>query len=243
LASHAPHLLSARLGVENQRKLLSWCEEAIEDHSATLHGAPGLGALILSPETGRAEVLTGEDVSVGPAAWDIGWIVGELLEFQWRTGTESRDPAWRSFVPAVIDGYGRHPGEPPDRAAAPRSRACGSPDRGGRLCGSGRLGHRLDRRRTAGVPVAYRHRVARSGLAVLGHRRHRRLRQSPGGGTGPDGDPQDHSAPARLPHLCRLARGRVRSDFGLSAVLGRSNVAMFFVSSAFEKHSLGPHHE
>lgn len=117
VASHAAQLLSTRLGVENQRKLLSWCEEAIEDHSATLHGAPGLGALILSPETGRAEVLTGEDVSVGPAAWDIGWIVGELLEFQWRTGTESRDPAWRSLVTAVIDGYGSHPGAALDRMA------------------------------------------------------------------------------------------------------------------------------
>ena len=69
-----------------------------------VHGAPSLGSLL--DGAGNVELLTGEDLAVGSAEFDIGWVIGELVELKWILGG---DPVvWQSLLNAFLEGYGQN---------------------------------------------------------------------------------------------------------------------------------------
>lgn len=99
--------LRRELGEERWHRLTGWYAEVLADTAeVTLaHGAPGLGSLVVSPDTSTAELLTGEDVCAQPWYLDLGWVVGELVELKWQIGG---DPAgWQRLIDALFEGYGR----------------------------------------------------------------------------------------------------------------------------------------
>jgi hypothetical protein len=74
-----------------------------------LHGAPSLGLIVPSVSPGNCALLSGEDLARGPAAFDLGWLLGELAEMR---ATNVRGigglPDDRSgpLARALLDGYG-----------------------------------------------------------------------------------------------------------------------------------------
>jgi hypothetical protein len=89
---HAPRLFAlARqmLGAERWERASDWAADATgaRPGAVFLHGGASLGALVLdaTPDgllTGTGTLLTGEDLARGPAAYDVGWLLGELAEFR-----------------------------------------------------------------------------------------------------------------------------------------------------------------
>lgn len=104
--AHAEILLRQRLGGEKWMMVRDWCGQVREDGEVALaHGAPGLGSLVVDLATDGAELLVGEDLCLAPWYFDLGWVVGELVELRWCLGG---DPAtWQSLLEALFDGYGR----------------------------------------------------------------------------------------------------------------------------------------
>lgn len=72
-----------------------------EEEPRLCHGAPGFGSVV-SME-GQLQLMTGEDVHIGPRALDVAWPVGELLECAF-TFPEQRD--WDALLAAFLRGYG-----------------------------------------------------------------------------------------------------------------------------------------
>ncbi|MET9535796.1 phosphotransferase [Streptomyces sp. NPDC006649] len=73
------------LGSARWETIAQWCDAALHDPvdtAVTLHGAFGLGQIVMAdhPEAG-AVVLAGEDATRGAASFDVGWLLGELAEF------------------------------------------------------------------------------------------------------------------------------------------------------------------
>ncbi|MEZ3181227.1 hypothetical protein KYY02_21825 [Streptomyces pimonensis] len=79
-------LARARLGPSLWARLADWSESANEPAGGSgavlLHGAPSTGWLVPSAAGGRAALLTGEEVTGGDPALDVGWILGELHELR-----------------------------------------------------------------------------------------------------------------------------------------------------------------
>ncbi|WP_461028082.1 phosphotransferase family protein, partial [Streptomyces sparsus] len=79
-------LARARLGPSLWARLTDWSEAASESPGGSgavlLHGAPSIGWLVPSAAGGRADLLTGEEVTGGDPALDLGWILGELHELR-----------------------------------------------------------------------------------------------------------------------------------------------------------------
>ncbi|ACZ23198.1 hypothetical protein Sked_33030 [Sanguibacter keddieii DSM 10542] len=53
---------------------------ALAAPTVTLLGAPGSQTVYPDPAGGPATVLVTDEVALGPASWDLGWVVGELVE-------------------------------------------------------------------------------------------------------------------------------------------------------------------
>lgn len=68
-----------------------------------VHGAPGMGALVIPP-TGTASLVTGPWLAMGDPITDVGYLVGELLEST-ATGQITRDTGQR-LLRAFLEGYG-----------------------------------------------------------------------------------------------------------------------------------------
>ncbi|MFJ8193931.1 hypothetical protein ACIQ8D_29860 [Streptomyces sp. NPDC096094] len=79
-------LARTRLGASLWARLTDWSEAANEPPgggaAVLLHGAPSTGWLVPSPAGGHAALLTGEEVTGGDPALDLGWILGELHELR-----------------------------------------------------------------------------------------------------------------------------------------------------------------
>ncbi|MCX2927986.1 hypothetical protein [Streptomyces sp. NEAU-W12] len=79
-------LARTRLGPSLWARLTDWSEAANEPPggpgAVLLHGAPSTGWLVPSAAGGRAALLTGEEVTGGDPALDLGWILGELHELR-----------------------------------------------------------------------------------------------------------------------------------------------------------------
>ncbi|MEV8453907.1 hypothetical protein AB0467_17640 [Streptomyces sp. NPDC052095] len=108
-----------RLGPERWVRVTDWCREAAEDTAVTLvHGAPGLGSLVVEGDTGRASLLSGEDLAVAPRYFDLGWVLGELVELKWQLGGDRQ--GWQLLLEAFFEGYGQDAGDRWNQLAALR---------------------------------------------------------------------------------------------------------------------------
>ncbi|MER7402527.1 hypothetical protein ABT373_08535 [Streptomyces sp. NPDC000070] len=84
-AAQLRELARTRLGPSLWARLTDWAEAAGEPPgpgAVLLHGAPSTGWLVPSPAGGHTALLTGEEVTGGDPALDLGWILGELHELR-----------------------------------------------------------------------------------------------------------------------------------------------------------------
>ncbi|WP_195911042.1 phosphotransferase [Streptomyces kaniharaensis] len=113
----APRLYESLRGVLGPRRwetVRQWCAglSGGSPGDVLLHGAPGLGSLIVDGRTGAGALLTGEEVSRGPAGFDLGWILGEFTEFRMlreHFGVGSDPARLEAAREALLDGYGSLP--------------------------------------------------------------------------------------------------------------------------------------
>ncbi|GGJ88828.1 hypothetical protein GCM10011583_20250 [Streptomyces camponoticapitis] len=79
-------LVHDRLGPRLWTRLTEWAEAARQPPgrggAVLLHGAPSTGWLVPSPAGDHSVLLTGEEVTGGDPALDLGWILGELHELR-----------------------------------------------------------------------------------------------------------------------------------------------------------------
>ncbi|PWR11322.1 hypothetical protein DKT68_06120 [Micromonospora acroterricola] len=106
-SAYAESLLRSRLGAAALARVREHTARiAAADERVLCHGAPGLGSLIPAEgEEAGADALIGEDVCAAPWYYDLGWVLGELVELQWYLGGDR--PAWQRLTNALLDGYGR----------------------------------------------------------------------------------------------------------------------------------------
>lgn len=75
-----------RLGARLWTRLTDWTVAAQEPPgrggAVLLHGAPSTGWLVPSPAGDHSVLLTGEEVTGGAPALDLGWVLGELHELR-----------------------------------------------------------------------------------------------------------------------------------------------------------------
>lgn len=75
-----------RLGPRLWARLTDWAEAARQPPgrggAVLLHGAPSTGWLVPSPAGDHSVLLTGEEVTGGDPALDLGWVLGELHELR-----------------------------------------------------------------------------------------------------------------------------------------------------------------
>ncbi|RDI43475.1 hypothetical protein [Nocardia mexicana] len=76
-----------------------------DDHPVLSHGAPSLGSLAVGDDPRAADLLVGEDLCAAPWYFDVGWVVGELVELQCVRGVDAS--GWEALIQAFLDGYGR----------------------------------------------------------------------------------------------------------------------------------------
>ena len=114
------HLRSS-LGAASWEVVRAWYEQVVRDEDVVLaHGAPGLGKVIIGAGGATADVLTGEDVCLAPWYFDLGWVVGELVELRWFLGGQGGQEAWQGLLEALFSGYGRDLGPTWNRMATLR---------------------------------------------------------------------------------------------------------------------------
>lgn len=107
------------LGQERWARLAGWYREARGDDRLVLsHGGAGLGLLVTGGPPGTDTLLTGEDLCMAPWYVDVGWVVGELVEFRWQLPGEAS--VWQSLLDALFEGYGSDLGSDWPRLAALR---------------------------------------------------------------------------------------------------------------------------
>ncbi len=111
-AVRAGELLRSRIGNVRWTRLATWAAAAEPTAGGgpalALHGAPGLGSVVVDRETGEATLLGGEDAGIGPWRHDVGWMLGELVEMRWCAGGDH--DRWAALAAAVVEGYGTDPG-------------------------------------------------------------------------------------------------------------------------------------
>ncbi|MDX3668222.1 aminoglycoside phosphotransferase family protein [Streptomyces europaeiscabiei] len=115
-AAGALHSVTLRqLGSERWSRVLAWCEELAVGHARDvfLHGAPSLGSIVVGPQFPHGWLMIGEDLARGPADHDLGWLLGEFVE--WRmtlrrplpAQVPPMDPeAYEAARAALLQGYG-----------------------------------------------------------------------------------------------------------------------------------------
>lgn len=99
LREHARTLLGSR----RIQVLRDWSAQLAGTGATLLHGAPGTGVIVGSA------LLTGEELAVGRAEWDLGWLIGELVEFRdmpRHVGHHGLRPLdYDALIGAVLRGY------------------------------------------------------------------------------------------------------------------------------------------
>jgi hypothetical protein len=79
----AARLHAEALSTMGRRRIataIEWCAELVTERGGLLHGAPSTGQLVMAGQGGSGLLLIGEDLAVGPAEFDLGWLAGELVE-------------------------------------------------------------------------------------------------------------------------------------------------------------------
>lgn len=100
------------IGARRMALVTDWCGEfggVRTDGAVLLHGAPGTGVIIPAENTDRTCLLIGDEPASGCPESDVGWLVGELVEF--RDGIR-RLPAgtlqaldYDSLIATILCGY------------------------------------------------------------------------------------------------------------------------------------------
>lgn len=116
-AGTARETLQGQLGVDRWNRLRRWTDAVADAPAGRCHGAPGLGSVIPGGQRDDPVLLTGEDVAAAPWTWDLGWVVGELVELTWQLGRSTGLP---ELLGALFTGYGRDLGDQWSRHAALR---------------------------------------------------------------------------------------------------------------------------
>lgn len=105
---HARHRLAAVLGFARVRELSAWCEALTGTASGPhtlLHGEPSVGVIVPLPDGTSTVLLTGETLAHGPAAFDTGWLLGELSEMA-RMSDPGHRPLFTDLTTAFLTGLG-----------------------------------------------------------------------------------------------------------------------------------------
>ncbi|MGW3045664.1 hypothetical protein ACWC9T_37905 [Kitasatospora sp. NPDC001159] len=102
-------LLQRSMGDRRRREVMGWCEDlttpAPEDR--LLHGAAGMGQVVLATGSTAAALMIGEDLARGSADFDAGWLLGEILELKTIAEAQGRHPAFpRVARAAFLEGLG-----------------------------------------------------------------------------------------------------------------------------------------
>ncbi|WP_214102569.1 hypothetical protein [Acrocarpospora catenulata] len=94
------------LGGDRMAAVAAWCAPAAGP-GALLHGAPSMGILLPMLPGRDGCLLTGENLSAGPPESDLGWLIGELVEFREtnRRFGALRDVDYDLLIGRVLDGY------------------------------------------------------------------------------------------------------------------------------------------
>ncbi|MGW7282494.1 hypothetical protein ACWGIV_30260 [Streptomyces sp. NPDC054844] len=118
-----------RLGPSLWARLTDWSAAANEPSGGAaavlLHGAPSTGWLVPAPAGGQAALLTGEEVTGGDPALDLGWILGELHELRTAAarglGAAGQGPPvdYPAAARALLAGYTDGAGTPGASALPP----------------------------------------------------------------------------------------------------------------------------
>ncbi|WP_328872388.1 hypothetical protein OHT76_21020 [Streptomyces sp. NBC_00287] len=126
-AAAALHSVALRLlGSARWDRVLGWCEELAVGRPGDvfLHGAPSLGSIVVGPEPPHGWLMIGEELARGPADHDLGWLLGEFVEWRMTLDRPVLAPAapldpevYETTRAALLRGYG----PPADPVAAGRS--------------------------------------------------------------------------------------------------------------------------
>ncbi|GAB3460403.1 hypothetical protein GCM10027570_45330 [Streptomonospora sediminis] len=112
-------LLRSVVGEDHWRTLRSWARELTDRRDTVIvHGFPSLGALVPDAGLTRADLLTGQDTAVCAPEYDLGFVLGELMELRWGRGSDPS--AWQELADAFGKGYGAELGDACHRAATLR---------------------------------------------------------------------------------------------------------------------------
>ncbi|MFD5516220.1 hypothetical protein [Streptomyces sp. NPDC127066] len=74
----------SRLGAHRLERAAQWCAafDSPDERGVFLLGGPGLASVVPDPAGAGCLILAGEELARGPAAYDLGWTLGELAEFR-----------------------------------------------------------------------------------------------------------------------------------------------------------------
>lgn len=109
--------LCRQLGERGWDRLCAWADDVEEDREKVLcHGWFGVGRCVPHPREPAVEIIAGEDIGLAPPAFDLGLLVGELLEM--RRFLPSPTETWELLLDELLEGYGRPLNTPVLRCAA-----------------------------------------------------------------------------------------------------------------------------
>ncbi|WP_086829045.1 hypothetical protein [Allokutzneria sp. NRRL B-24872] len=117
------HAVAAdRFGPRRWRAAEQWCADLLHpgENAVLCHGSLGLGMLVADPGSGAASLMTGTQLCVAPAAYDLGWFLGALHLLRATTSARFEVSSARldhgSLALSFMDGYGEF-----DRTAVGRA--------------------------------------------------------------------------------------------------------------------------
>lgn len=87
----------------------------------TCHGGFSLGSVFTNDDHKTVEIVIGPEMCSGPAELDLGWMIGELTEFEYTAQNSGRSLGAAHSAPfgraaqALLDGYSAESGQDVDR--------------------------------------------------------------------------------------------------------------------------------
>lgn len=95
------------LGSDRLLRLRRWCESVLEPEGRPVHGGVSLGSALPTEGDVRIELLSGENLTLGPPELDLGWLLGELLELTLPEGEVEPGEAFPVLSNALLLAYER----------------------------------------------------------------------------------------------------------------------------------------